>query len=111
MSVTAPGEGPRPSLRTRGLRAMSAEKNRRILIVDDNRSIHDDFQEVLGPVGLTTGRPRIGGRREIYEIDSAFHGEEGLAKVQRSVVSGRRYALAFIDAYTAFGAPEDPSAP
>jgi diguanylate cyclase len=89
---------------------MSDEKNRRILIVDGNQSIHDDFAEILGPIGLTTGRPRIGAvRRAIYEIDSALHGEEGVAMVQRSVVSGRRYAIAFIDIHTAFGGTDGPA--
>ena len=28
---------------------LPAEKNRRILIIDDNRAIHDDFRKILSP--------------------------------------------------------------
>ena len=28
---------------------MSTDKNRRVLIIDDNRSIHDDFRKILCP--------------------------------------------------------------
>ena len=91
---------------------MIDEKNRRILIVDGNRSIHEDFAEILGPGGLPADRPRsAGARREAYEIDAAFHGDEGLAKVQQAVASGRRYALAFIDMHTAGGGRRAPPTP
>lgn len=33
---------------------LPAEKNRRILVIDDNRAIHDDFRKILAP-GSTTG--------------------------------------------------------
>ena len=30
---------------------MDEQKNRRILIVDDNRAIHDDYRKILGGAG------------------------------------------------------------
>ena len=30
-----------------------AEKNRRVLVVDDNRAIHDDFRKILTPDTVT----------------------------------------------------------
>jgi DNA-binding LytR/AlgR family response regulator len=36
-------------------------------------------------------------RGEGFEIDSAFQGEEGLAKARRAMEQGRPYAVAFVD--------------
>jgi hypothetical protein len=33
---------------------LPADKNQRILIIDDNHAIHDDFRKILSP-GITTG--------------------------------------------------------
>ena len=83
------------------------EKNRRILIVDDNRSIQGDFQKILAPLrpdeqargmaaalfGATTDQ-----RRAIrFELDSAAQGQEAFAMVQRALTAGRPYAMAFMD--------------
>ena len=40
--------------------------NRRILIVDDNRSIHEDFRKILGPAA--------GGRDELNALDAELFG-------------------------------------
>ena len=32
-----------------------------------------------------------------FEIDSAYQGREGLAKVEQSLAAGRPYAMAFVD--------------
>ncbi|HHM04178.1 MAG TPA: EAL domain-containing protein [Gammaproteobacteria bacterium] len=86
----------------------------RILIVDDNESIHQDFRKVLGRPdnedisGLedlekdlfgdehTPGR--FAGEALLdYEVDSAFQGKEALAKVRAAAAEGRPYALLFMD--------------
>jgi CheY-like chemotaxis protein len=82
--------------------------NRRILVVDDNQSIHDDFRAILAPdnqsltdiheeeaaiFGDTTGDP-VG---ESFEVDGAFQGEEALAMARTALDEGRPYALAFVD--------------
>lgn len=80
--------------------------NDRILIVDDNVEIHRDFRAILETKHeLTEIRSletilfnRTPGPFESgFEIDSAYQGKEGYAKVQAAVSSGRPYALAFVD--------------
>ena len=92
----------------RGLLNMNHNQNRRLLIIDDNRSIHDDFRKILMPEIANRGAldateaALFGGRKSSFgnhgfEIDSAFQGQEGVAHVQESVKSSRPYAMAFID--------------
>jgi CheY-like chemotaxis protein len=33
----------------------------------------------------------------VFDVDSAFQGQEGLAKVQEALAAGRPYAMAFLD--------------
>jgi PAS domain S-box-containing protein len=82
--------------------------NRRILVIDDNRSIHEDFRKILQR--RPEARPELADTKAIlfgestvnsppieFEIDSAFQGEDGLKMVQRAQRTGRPYALAFVD--------------
>ena len=84
--------------------------NRRILLVDDNENIHEDFRRVLDPravddAELTVLTQALFGDEppapveatQSYELDSAFQGEEALAKVETALASNRPYALAFVD--------------
>ncbi len=80
--------------------------NRRILVIDDNEAIHEDFCKVLGhddggdAGGLTAamlGQDKTSNHVVTYEIDSAFQGQEGLEKVRAALVAGRPYAMAFVD--------------
>jgi two-component system, cell cycle sensor histidine kinase and response regulator CckA len=85
-----------------------ASRPPRILIVDDNAAIHNDFRKTLGsqPVGGTrlddlekslfggTPTPAV---RAVFRIDSAFRGQEALAMVQRALEENDPYALAFVD--------------
>jgi CheY-like chemotaxis protein len=79
-------------------------KNHRILVIDDNRAIHDDFRKIL----LRSSRldeheaPLFGDPAENihwpeFEIDSAYQGREGLNLIEKSLRENRPYALAFID--------------
>lgn len=89
--------------------ASSQPENRRILVIDDNPSIHEDFRKVLSPVdtalaaGLDDDEAALFGETEqivralSYQIDSAFQGEEGLEKVRAAEASGQPYAVAFVD--------------
>jgi two-component system, cell cycle sensor histidine kinase and response regulator CckA len=87
---------------------LPAEKNRRILIIDDNRAIHDDFRKILSPGTITAaalnvtemelfGKPTNVIRKIQYEIDSAYQGQEGMLLVQKALAEERPYALAFVD--------------
>jgi diguanylate cyclase (GGDEF)-like protein len=80
--------------------------NRRILIVDDTPSIHDDFRKILGPESegeLTLasteealfGTPPVD--RLTFQLDSAYQGREALELVNRALAEGRPYALVFTD--------------
>ena len=82
--------------------------NRRILIIDDNGAIHDDFRKILVeeahlPVDLEEDEAALFGntpqkfRLPIFEIDSAYQGQEGLEMVEKSLWEDRPYALAFVD--------------
>ncbi len=89
----------------------NVKKNLRILVIDDNRAIHDDFRKILC---ATPGRSEAleqaesllfaapagsanAPKRNCYTIDSAFQGQEGLEKARRALAEGRPYALAFVD--------------
>jgi len=81
--------------------------NRRILIIDDNASIHDDFRKILSPAsdpeGLGHARAALFGEvptlppQAPYELDFASQGREGFGLVQAAVQSGKPYALVFVD--------------
>ena len=77
----------------------------RLLIVDDTEAIHEDLKKILSPedlgFGLTCDEALLFGATStpgvIFDIDSAFQGEEGLESVLRARESNRPYALAFVD--------------
>jgi PAS domain S-box-containing protein len=81
--------------------------NRRILVVDDNRAIHDDFHKIFGGstsdntiadfesalFGDAPSESKQGG----YVIDSAYQGKEGLELVQKAIAESDPYQMAFVD--------------
>lgn len=84
----------------------------RILLIDDNQSIHDDIRKILdvrqggAEAALSAmeadlfeesspGTPAPSSVR--FHIDSALQGQQGLALVQTAVAQGRPYAVAFVD--------------
>ncbi|HEY3760365.1 MAG TPA: response regulator [Verrucomicrobiae bacterium] len=82
----------------------------RILVIDDNQSIHADFRKILAPPKesefalqaaeeLLFGQPVSPTTRPVtvYEIDCASQGQEGFKMVQKASQEGRPYALAFVD--------------
>jgi len=86
----------------------SCHSQPRILIVDDNASIHEDFRKILaGQVAVGTrlgdveqalfGNPANPVERVAFRIDSAFQGREGLDLVQKAMQENDPYALAFVD--------------
>ncbi|MFL5349965.1 MAG: response regulator, partial [Hyalangium sp.] len=86
----------------------SASPNRRILVVDDNRTIHQDFRKILCPprardTALDQMEASLFGLSELpeqtlhFEVDSAFQGEEALVLANAARQQGRPYALAFVD--------------
>ena len=86
----------------------SHHRNRRILVIDDNRAIHDDFRKILaanctGPSALEAFESALFGASSLntilptFEIDSAYQGQEGLERVKQAQSEHRPYAMAFID--------------
>jgi len=91
------------------------EHNTRILIVDDNESIHEDFRKVLihekneDYAALDDleaelfdddeKKPKNKTPDDVlkYEVDSALQGQEALAMVNKAAQENRPYALVFMD--------------
>lgn len=78
--------------------------NRRILVIDDNQAIHEDFRKILGEsdsedARLQAAEARIFGAPAamLFEIDTASQGEDGLKMVEKALAEGRPYAMAFVD--------------
>ncbi len=87
---------------------MTKDRNRRILVIDDNAAIHDDVRRILTSDGQTSDLDEAEaklfgtsvspeGSRLEYLVDSAHQGEEGYKMVCDAMARGERYAAAFID--------------
>jgi diguanylate cyclase (GGDEF)-like protein len=81
---------------------------RRILIVDDNRAIHEDFRKILvmpeGDDELQDLEASLFGEtapaRHVpidFRLDSAYQGADALALVQQALNDHQPYSVAFID--------------
>jgi PAS domain S-box-containing protein len=80
----------------------------RILVVDDNPAIHDDFRKILIPRSAANkdlgaaaarlfGRPSRRTEALRFEIDCASRGQEGLDKVRAAAREERLYSMAYVD--------------
>jgi len=86
---------------------MGESARRRILVVDDNTAIHEDFRKILGGEADTGALSDLRAallsqgvtpqRWLQYDIDSAYQGQEALEKVCRALAEGKPYMLAFVD--------------
>ena len=83
-------------------------KKSRILVVDDNRAIHDDFRKILSPDASQAndlemaesalfGAPAATNKTMQFDLDSAYQGKETLELVRQAVAEKKPYALAFVD--------------
>ena len=86
--------------------AIPDSPNNRILLIDDNRAIHEDFKKIFAgenDQGLDSSRADLFGSAEStpktdgFILDSAFQGQEGLQRVEQACAEGRPYAMAFVD--------------
>ncbi|WEX17079.1 EAL domain-containing protein [Pseudomonas sp. G11] len=84
----------------------SGRANRRILIVDDSASIHEDFRKILcadpnGEPSMDSLEETLFGTapvlRQAFELDSAYQGQEALALVNQALAADAPYAMVFID--------------
>jgi CheY-like chemotaxis protein len=89
------------------------ESKRRILVIDDSEAIHLDFRRILQEepprsrdeldqleealFGSTQHSRDDDSAKPMFEVDSAFQGQEGVAKVKEALAAGRPYEMAFLD--------------
>lgn len=86
---------------------MNQPPNRRILLIDDTPSIHDDFRKILMPT--VESNPLLDdmesalfgdtakAQAQVFELHSAYGGEEGLGLLTTAMAQKSPYALAFVD--------------
>ena len=87
---------------------MENNANRKILIIDDNPAIHEDFRKVFASPAASSdslqksraaflGEEVGGAAMPEFELDFCLQGQEALEAVRRSVEGGCPYAMAFVD--------------
>ena len=87
---------------------MSHPETIRVLVIDDQESIHEDFRKILcldrddkvinREAAALFGETAVSRESaESFQIDSAHQGEEGLALVQQALRDNHPYPLAFVD--------------
>jgi two-component system, NtrC family, sensor kinase len=82
-------------------------RNNRILVIDDNASIHGDICKILRGHELDWQLEKMGAEvfgsqpppepEADFHIDGALQGEEGLGMIEAAAAAGNPYAMAFID--------------
>ncbi len=89
-------------------------RNKRILLVDDTKSIHEDFRKILAPAAaepsdLQSARAAFFGAKDDgaddakpvaptnYELENAFQGTQALDMVKAAMAEGNPYCVAFVD--------------
>lgn len=83
-----------------------APSNSRILVIDDEPSIHKDFRSILAAARESAhlselestlfGETRVS-KRPVFDIDSALQGQEGVLMAREALDLGRPYCVAFVD--------------
>lgn len=91
------------------MKIQSPSISRRILVIDDNQAIHDDFDKILGSKSkdntffeafeqdLFGEEEKQVGIQPTFQVDHAYQGEEGLEMVLEAMKAGDPYRMAFID--------------
>lgn len=82
-------------------------ENRRVLVIDDNLAIHEDFRKILATTTAPDELDQAGAslfdeapvvvHGESFELRFADQGEAGFHMVEQAVAAGTPYALAFVD--------------
>lgn len=81
---------------------------KRIIVIDDNPSIHEDFKKVLTPedaapeelLALSSsifGQGKSAPKKSVYSLQFADRGQEGVAKIQLALGQNTPFQLAFVD--------------
>jgi diguanylate cyclase (GGDEF)-like protein len=78
----------------------------RILVIDDNASIHEDYRKILagqeaGKLSAAEaalfGEQRPAVERPSFDVDSAMQGRDGVERARQAIGEGRPYSVAFVD--------------
>lgn len=87
--------------------------NRRVLVVDDNVCIHDDFRKILGgarsDAEMAAGETALFGATDLeepvagYDLEFAHSGEEAIEMVSAAARRGVEFAMTFLDVRMAPG--------
>lgn len=85
----------------------TAIENRRVLVIDDNLAIHEDFRKILATTTALDELDQAGAslfdeapvavHGESFELRFTDQGEAGFHMVEQAVDAGTPYALAFVD--------------
>jgi CheY-like chemotaxis protein len=83
------------------------QSNHRVLIIDDAQSAHDLLRKILtrrsNAKGVGAEEADLAPKKAelskmpIFEIDSAFSGEEGLHLIEKSLLENNPFSMAFVD--------------
>lgn len=86
---------------------LSIKRNRRVLVIDDNRAIHADFKKIFAstdshsPLDVAEtalfGSPAKTKEDSPFLVESAYQGQEGVVAVKKALEEGQPYAMAFVD--------------
>ena len=85
---------------------MNSHLNRRVLLVDDMPSIHEDFRKILQPVPAPADLDEdeaalfdeaVASSGQSFETDSVYQGRDAVAMVRAAIQEGRPYAMVFVD--------------
>lgn len=86
---------------------LTQNQTERILVVDDNPAIHEDFRKIFGTTTTNDsfdaaeaalfGEAPKATKAPTFQIDSAHQGREALALVETALAAGTPYAMAFMD--------------
>jgi diguanylate cyclase len=78
----------------------------RLLMIDDNAAIHEDYRKILTGCDDTQisaaeaalfGEPQPTVSRPAFDVDSAMQGRDGVELARRALAEGRPYSVAFVD--------------
>jgi diguanylate cyclase (GGDEF)-like protein len=78
----------------------------RLLMIDDNPAIHEDYRKILigrDDTQISAAEAALFGERQsvvsrpLFDVDSALQGRDGVELARRALAEGRPYSVAFVD--------------
>jgi diguanylate cyclase (GGDEF)-like protein len=85
----------------------SEKVTHRVLVIDDNAAIHEDFRKILVAAANSSeisaaeaalfGAQQPAIDRPTFHMDSAMQGRDGVERARQALAEGRPYSVAFVD--------------